>query len=104
VFVEERFGVYFLRYCGRSIDGSGRDRRAGTHRCADCIRACLHIAAATVEPAIKRRSQAKLAASLLLPDALYVTLRAEGETLRLAVAAVSAQNHRSTGIRRRTCE
>jgi glycosyltransferase involved in cell wall biosynthesis len=74
-YVEERFGVSFLRYGGRSIYGNGRDGRAATHRLAGYFRECRQIAAANVEPAIKRRSQAKLAASLL-PDPLYVTLRA----------------------------
>jgi hypothetical protein len=73
--VEERFGVRFLRYGGRSIYGGERDRRGGPGRVADYIRECRSIAAAGVDPAIKRRSQAKLAASLL-PDALYVMLRA----------------------------
>ena len=78
-FVEGSFGVRFLHYGGRSIYGIRRDQRAGTtgtHQFAEYFRECKHIAAAGVEPAIKRRSQAKLAASLLLPDALYVTLRA----------------------------
>jgi hypothetical protein len=75
LFLEERCGVRVLRYGGRSIYGGQRDRRVGSGRVADYIRECRQIAAADVAPAIKRRSQAKLAASLVLPDALYATLR-----------------------------
>ncbi len=93
-YVEERCGVRFLRYGGWSNYEIGRDRRAdtsATHRFASYISECRSIAAAGVAPAIKRRSQAKLAASLL-PDALYLTLR-----------ALKAQHHRwrSRQVRRR---
>jgi glycosyltransferase involved in cell wall biosynthesis len=74
-FVEERFGVRFLHYCGRSIYGGKQDRRTGLGRFAEYVSECRQIAAADVAPVIKRRSQAKLAASLMLPDALYVALR-----------------------------
>ena len=80
--VEERFGVHFLRYCGRSIYDIGGGRRVGVRRFADYMRECRYIAAADVEPVIKRRSHAKLAASMLLPDALYVALRELRATYR----------------------
>jgi glycosyltransferase involved in cell wall biosynthesis len=80
-YVEERFGVQFLDYGGRSIYGGGQDRHATSRRFADYLSECGYIAAAEVEPAIKRRSQAKLAASLL-PDAMYVALREMRATYR----------------------
>lgn len=80
-YVEQRFGVRFLDYGGRGIYGGGQDRRAGSRRFSEYIRECRQIAAADVEPAIRRRSQAKLAASLL-PDALYAALRELRATYR----------------------
>ncbi|MBV9282479.1 MAG: glycosyltransferase family 2 protein [Chloroflexi bacterium] len=74
-YVEGRFGVRFLRYCGRSIYGPERDGRARPGQVAAYLRECRQIAAAGVDPGIKRRSQAKLAASLLLPDVVYRALR-----------------------------
>lgn len=74
-FVEEHFAVHFLRYGGRSIYGPGPSAPAGMDRFAEYLSEFRQIGAADVEPAIKRRSQAKLAASLLLPDTVYVTLR-----------------------------
>jgi glycosyltransferase involved in cell wall biosynthesis len=80
-YVEERFGVQFLRYGGRSIYGGGQERHTSSRRFAAYIRECRYIAAADVEPTIKRRSQAKLAASLL-PDGVYVALREMRATYR----------------------
>lgn len=74
-FVEERFEVHFPRYCGRSIYGPGPDRHTITKHLSESITEYRQIVTADVEPAIKRRSQAKLAASLLLPDVLYDGLR-----------------------------
>jgi hypothetical protein len=70
-YVEGRFGVRFLRYCGRSIYGPERDGRARPGQVAAYLRECRQIAAAGVAPGIKRRSQVKLAAGLLLPDVVY---------------------------------
>jgi hypothetical protein len=94
-FVEERFGVHFPRYCGRSIYGPGQDRRTVTGRLGESVIEYRQIAAADVEPAIKRRSQAKLAASLLLPDVLYIRLRE---------LKAKHRNWRARQVRRRIAE
>jgi glycosyltransferase involved in cell wall biosynthesis len=76
-YIEERFGVRFLTYLGRSIYGheTGVGAR-GVRRFATYGREARQIASADVGREIKRASQAKLAASLVLPDPLYSGLRA----------------------------
>jgi hypothetical protein len=55
--------VCFLGYRGATVYGSGRDRRAGTHRFVYSIRKYRQVAVAMVEPPIKRCSQTKFADS-----------------------------------------
>jgi hypothetical protein len=96
-FVEERFGVQFLRYCGRSIYGPGQDGRASPGRIAEYLSECRQIAAAGVDPTIKRGSQAKLAASLLLPDVLYRAVRELRAKRRDRPARLLRRRHRQAG-------
>jgi glycosyltransferase involved in cell wall biosynthesis len=90
--MEKRFGVHFVRCCGRSIYDSERTPRIGRAVLAECAREHRQIASSEVAPAVKRRCHAKLAASLLLPDVLYVGLR-----------ELKAKRHRwqTRGLRRR---
>lgn len=82
-FVEERRGVHFVRYGGRSIYGSEDEGpRSVGGRVKQYLDECRQIAAAEVEPSVKGASQIKLAASLLLPDVLYRALRAVKATYR----------------------
>jgi glycosyltransferase involved in cell wall biosynthesis len=74
-FIEERFKVQFLRYAGRSMYCQGQDRRTGAGRFAEYLKECRQIAVADVEPSIKRRSQARLAAGTFLPNVVYGALR-----------------------------
>lgn len=79
--IEERFGARFLDYGGRSIYGPAQGEPSGISRFAAYVQECSQIAAAEVDPAIKRWSYAKLTASLL-PDALYNALRNLRTTLQ----------------------
>jgi glycosyltransferase involved in cell wall biosynthesis len=74
-YVREQFGAHFVRYGGRSIYGPEEEPCGSTSRLREYIDEWQHIAAACVDPAIKRGSQMKLAADLLLPDVLYDALR-----------------------------
>jgi glycosyltransferase involved in cell wall biosynthesis len=74
-FVREQFGAHFVRYGGRSIYGPEDGPGGGTSRLSEYIDEWRRIAAARVDPTIKRGSQMKLAAGLLLPDVLYDVLR-----------------------------
>lgn len=79
-YIEARFRRRFLTYCGRSMYGvEGEERVSGFARFSVYADECRRIVAADVAPVVKRRSQAKLAASLLLPGKSYdvaQTLRA----------------------------
>jgi glycosyltransferase involved in cell wall biosynthesis len=73
--VREQFGAHFVRYGGRSIYGPEDEPGGSTSRLSEYLGECRHIAAARVDPAIKRESQMRLAAGVLLPDVLYDALR-----------------------------
>jgi glycosyltransferase involved in cell wall biosynthesis len=90
--VEERFGVHFVRYCGRSLYDSELTTRISRGVLAECAREHWQIVRSGATPAIKHRCHAKLAASLLLPDVLYVGLR-----------ELKAKHHKwqTRGLRRR---
>jgi hypothetical protein len=71
-YVEEHFGVRFLTYLGRGMYGDDcAVSMRGFARLAVAGREARQIAAAEVEPAIKRVAGLKLAASLFLPGRSY---------------------------------
>jgi glycosyltransferase involved in cell wall biosynthesis len=73
--IEERFAVSVPAYGGRGIYGPGPGGDRGARRPATYLRELRLIARADVEPALKRRSLAKLAASALLPQRAYRRLQ-----------------------------
>lgn len=74
-FVEEHFPVHFVDYRGRAIYGPGVNGWRGTRGLAGWGREFRHIQAAAIDGSIKRDSQVKLLASLLLTDRMYLTLQ-----------------------------
>jgi glycosyltransferase involved in cell wall biosynthesis len=73
--VREQFGAHFVNYSGRSIYGPEDEPGGSTSHLGKYIAECRQIAAARVDPAIKRESQMRLAGGLLLPDVLYDAVR-----------------------------
>jgi glycosyltransferase involved in cell wall biosynthesis len=75
-YIEERFGVRFVSYLGRSIyDPDMAPRPPFLRRWRPYLEDRKQITTANVEARVKRRSQMKLVAALLLPDPLYRRVR-----------------------------
>jgi glycosyltransferase involved in cell wall biosynthesis len=84
-FVEETCGVRFLRYAGRSVYGPADKMQCGNGRFSGFIDEWRQIVGADVDHRVKWHSQARLAASAILPNALYRalgTLKAKHDALQ----------------------